>query len=68
MAETTTEHGKLGVEPLSIKRGLEIYYRLWIDRGRGKYGAVEINHSELQRLHKMIGGVLGGAQSKPPRG
>lgn len=67
MAEITTEHGKVGVESIRLKRGLDLNFRLWIDRGRGKYGALELNYSELQRLRKMIGGVLGGAQPKPPR-
>lgn len=65
MAETSTENGNIGVEPLSSKREMEIHYRVWIDRGRGKYGAIEITHSDLQRFHKMIGGMLGGAKAKP---
>lgn len=72
MAEITTEHGKVGVESISSRRKFQPEsapdYRLWIDRGRGKYGAMEITYSELKRLHKMIGGVLGGSQLKPPRG
>lgn len=65
--EVHTDNGNVGIEPLKLKQGLEIHYRMWIDRGRGKYGAIEITHSDLQRLHKMIGGMLGGAKAKPAR-
>lgn len=67
MAEILTEHGKIGIEPIRVRKDVDVTFRLWIDRGRGKYGAIEISHGELQQLIKIAGGVLGGSHLKPQR-
>jgi hypothetical protein len=71
MAEIHTLNGTLGVESISSRRKFhpesEPSFRLWIDRGRGKYGALQITYAELERFHKMLSGVLGGSHSKPSR-
>jgi len=43
-------------------------YRLWLDKGAGKYRSLEITHADLQKLLVMLGGVAGGSHPKPARG
>ena len=69
MAVIHTSQADIGLESAGHGRKYadDVVYRLWIDKGRGKYRTVEITYAEMQRLHKMIGGVLGGSRSKPSR-
>lgn len=69
MSEVVVTGGKIGVDALSRSRlgSTGDSFRLWIDKGRGKYRAIDISRDDLERTLKMIGGLLGGAHGKPPR-
>lgn len=63
MAEVTVTGGKVGVDVIQRRADVDTLYRLWIDKGRGKYKAIDIEREDVEHVLKMIQSTLGGARS-----
>jgi hypothetical protein len=70
MAEVDVRGGRVGLDAvvrMNLDQTRSRIFRLWIDKGNGKYRAIDITRLDVEHVLKMIQGTLGGARSKPPR-
>lgn len=56
-----TSQGKLIAEPAGN------HIRIWIDRGRGRYGGILLNEEELKKFLQKSHGVLASIRKKKCR-